>query len=294
MSSGKRLEDKVAVVTGAGTGIGEAVVHKFAREGARVLVNGLPGDPVEDVAEAIRSAGGEAAAYVGDVSEEEHARACVQAAVGTWGRIDVLVNNAAVLTAIAELDRFPTDDFDRIVRMNVRSAFLMSKHALPQLQRTRGNIVFNGSEGGFNGVPNMAPYGGTKAFLHALAKGIAAEQARHGVRANCVCPGPIDTAWNRKETAPITADAEQALIAATPLGRRGTPEEVANVFAFLASDEASYVTGALYLVDGGITIGKGDTGGKVPEPLRQQPVGNLSLGHSLDGLRNKTIHAVPQ
>ena len=130
-------------------------------------------------------------------------------------------------------------------------------------------------------------------FAQALfMRGVAVEQAQNGVRANCVCPGPIDTAWTHKETGPMDKEMETSLIQATPLARRGTPEEVANVYAFLASDEASYVTGALYVVDGGTTIAKGPVGDLVPESLRKKPKGELELAHSHHGLRNKETHRI--
>jgi NAD(P)-dependent dehydrogenase (short-subunit alcohol dehydrogenase family) len=133
----------------------------------------------------------------------------------------------------------------------------MTRLALPHLQKTRGNIISAGSESGMIGLAQNTPYGGTKGWIHAFTRGVAVEQAQNGVRANCVCPGPIDTAWTHKETGPMDEQMEKSLIQATPLARRGTPEEVANVYVFLASDEASYVTGALYTVDGGTTIAKG-------------------------------------
>ena len=138
-----------------------------------------------------------------------------------------------------------------------------------------------------------APYGGTKGFLHAFMKGIAVEQAKHGVRANCVAPGPIDTAWTHKETGPMDKKDEKSLLAATPLGRRGTPEEVANVYLFLASDEASYVTGALFPVDGGITSAKGPVGKEVESEVAEQPKGELELEHSMDGATDMTRGSYP-
>jgi len=288
----RRLEGKVAIVTGSGTGIGEAIAHKFAKEGAKVVVNGLPSDPITQVAEAIQQYGGEAIAFAGDIAEASQAQACIEAAISHYGQLDILVNNAGVFLVTGETQDYPIEDFDQTLRMNIRSAFLMTKYALPHLQKTHGNIISAGSEAGFNGLANNTPYGGTKGWIHSFMKGVAVEQAQYGVRANCVCPGPIDTAWTHPETGPMDAEMEEMLLKATPLARRGTPEEVANVYAFLASDEASYVTGALWLVDGGITVAKGAIGSKTPESLRAEPRGELRLDHSLEGLEGKKAHAV--
>jgi NAD(P)-dependent dehydrogenase (short-subunit alcohol dehydrogenase family) len=279
-----RLRGKVAIVTGAGTGIGEAIAHKFASEGAAVVVNGLPGDPVRDVAASIQERGGTAIHFEADVAEEEGARTCVQFAVEKFGKLNVLINNAGYFDGMKETQDFPLEIYDRLMWANVRSVFLMTKYALPHLQETRGNIVSAGSEAGFNGIASFTPYGATKAAIHAFMKGVAMEQARYGVRANCVCPGPIDTAWTHKSTGPMDSKTEKLVVSATPLGRRGTPEEIANVYAFLASDEASYVTGALWLVDGGITPAHGNIGDYAK--YTEQPNGMLSLEHSLDGLKN--------
>ncbi len=291
-SSNGRLEGKVAIVTGAGTGIGEAIAHKFAKEGARVIVNGLPSDPIEDVARAIREKGGEAIAHGADVSEESGARAVVDLAIKKFKRLDVLVNNAGVFLDNAMTQDYPIEDFDQTIRMNIRSAFMMTRFALPHLQKTRGNIVSAGSESGFIGLAQNTPYGGTKGWIHAFMRGVAVEQAQNGVRANCVCPGPIDTAWTHKETGPMDRKMEISLVQAVPLARRGTAEEVANVYAFLASDEASYVTGALFVVDGGTTVAKGPVGDLVPKRLRSEPRGDLELKHARDGLRNKETHRI--
>src|SRR6266516_935658 len=132
-----RLEGKVAIVTGAGTGIGEAIAHKFAGEGARVVVCGLPDDPGEDVADTIRQHGGDG----GDVSKEENARECIALALKKFKKLDVLVNNAGVFLDNAMTEDYPIEDFDETIRMNIRSAFLMTRFALPFLQKTRGNII---------------------------------------------------------------------------------------------------------------------------------------------------------
>jgi NAD(P)-dependent dehydrogenase (short-subunit alcohol dehydrogenase family) len=286
------LEDKVAIVTGAGTGIGEATAHKFAKEGAKVVVNGLPTDPIEAVVSAIRSYGGEAVAFAGDIAEEAYAKACVEQTISTYGKLDVLVNNAGVFLVTAMTEDYPVEDFDRTLRMNLRSAFLMTKYALPYLHKTNGNIVNAGSEAGFNGLAQNTPYGGTKGWMHSFTMGVAVEQAKYGVRVNCVCPGAIDTAWTHKETGPMDKEMETMLIQAAPMARRGTPEEIANVYAFLASDEASYVTGALWLADGGVTPAKGAVGKQTPFWKRSQPEGELRLEHGKEGLENKDVRQV--
>jgi NAD(P)-dependent dehydrogenase (short-subunit alcohol dehydrogenase family) len=284
-----QLQDKVVIVTGGGTGIGEAICRKFAREGAMVVVNGLPDDPISDVVTAILDDGGVAIPVAGDVSDETQAKACIDAAIDEYGRLDVLINNAGVLLVGSETDQMPLDKFDEHIRCNIRTAFLMTKYALPHLRKTRGNIICAGSAAGVNGEPGATTYGGTKGFLHAFMAGVAVEQARYGVRANCVCPGPIDTAWTHKETGVVDATIEKALITSVPLGRRGTPEEAANVYAFLASDAASFVTGALWAVDGGLTQSKGSAGALAGREASTPPRSTLTLRHSHDGTRNKEI-----
>ncbi|WP_022822233.1 SDR family NAD(P)-dependent oxidoreductase [Hymenobacter norwichensis] len=279
----RRLEGKVAIVTGGGAGIGEAICKKFANEGAAVVVVGLESDPVRKVVDEIQQRGGKAIGYLGDISHEKNAEECVQLAVDDFGKLDILINNAGVFPATSVLEKYPVDAFEYMIKNNIYSTFMMTRAALPELQKTRGNIVTAGSEAGWMGIAENTPYGGTKAFNHAFMKGVSTEQAKHGVRANCVCPGPVDTAWTHKETGPMNAKMEKQNVDGPPLGRRGTPEEVANVYLFLASDEASYVTGALFFVDGGITNSKGTPGAEVPSHLRREPEGELSLKHSKEG-----------
>ena len=278
-----RLRGKVAIVTGGATGIGEAISKKFASEGAIVVVNGFPEDPVTDVVKEIIKRGGKAVSYVADISEPENAKECVQLVQKKFGRLDILINNAGVFPAFDEIDKYPNDATYYMIKNNILSTYMMTKYAIPALQKTRGCIVAAGSESGEKGLPMNAPYGGTKGFIHAFIKGIAVEQAKYGVRANCVCPGPIDTAWTYSNKSEMPKKFVEMMLAGTPMNRRGTPEEVANVYLFLASDEASYVTGALYAVDGGITVGKGPIGLEVPKRIKQQPESELSLEHSMEG-----------
>ncbi len=284
-----QLHDKVAIVTGGGTGIGEAICRKFAREGAKVVVNGLPGDPIGDVVSAILEDGGTAIPFAGDVSVDAQARACVAAAIEAYGQLDVLINNAGVLLVGAEIDKIPLEQFDEHIRCNVRTAFLMTKYAVPHLRETKGNIICAGSAAGINGEPAATVYGGTKGFLNAFTAGVAVEQAKYGIRVNCICPGPIDTAWTHKETGAVNEMIEKSLVTSVPFGRRGTPEEVANVYAFLASDAASFVNGAIWTVDGGLTQSKGAVGALAGREVSTPPPGTIDLQHSHDGLRNKEV-----
>lgn len=288
-TTGDRLKNKVAIVTGGGTGIGEAIAHKFSQQGAKVVVCGLKSDPVIDVVNAINASGGNAIPFQGDITKENSAKACIQAAIDEFGKLDVLINNAGVYLFTGETQDYPENFFDETVVNNIRSTFLMTKYALPHLQKTKGNVIATGSEAGIIGHPENTPYGGTKAFIHAFIEGLAVEQAKYSVRANCVCPGPIDTAWTHRESGPMNFKLEKTMISATPMGRRGTVEEVANVFAFLASDEASFVTGALWTVDGGITKAKGAIGLEaIGKDVRKEPEGELKkLHHSKEGLDNK-------
>lgn len=278
-----RLKSKVAIVTGGATGIGEAICKKFASEGASVVIAGFTEDPVEKVVKEIQDNGGTAIAFTGDISTEANARNCVELAVKQYGKLDILINNAGVFPEVNLLQDFSEKAFEYMIKNNVKSAFVMSKAALPELHKTKGNIVSAGSEAGVLGIAQNTPYGGTKGFIHAFMKGLAVEQAQFGVRCNIVGPGPIDTAWTHESTGPMDSKMVKMMKEATPMGRRGTPEEVANVYLFLASDEASYVTGALYMVDGGITVAKGGVGSEADSDMKEQPNGDLTLEHSKEG-----------
>lgn len=278
-----RLKGKVAIVTGGATGIGEAISKKFAKEGASVIVAGLPDDPVEDVAKEITKDGGKAVPFTGDVSVWEMAKACVALAIKQYGKLDILINNAGVFVETNYLTDYSEESFDYMMKNNVKTTFMMSKASLPALQKSKGNIVTAGSEAGVLGIPQNTPYGGTKAFNIAFTKGLAAEQAAYGIRCNIVGPGPIDTAWTHRETGPMDKKMEKTNKQANLTGRTGTAEEVANVYLFLASDEASFVTGALYMVDGGITIAKGPVGDEASSSFKDEPDGELKLKHTMEG-----------
>ncbi|MDT0685103.1 SDR family NAD(P)-dependent oxidoreductase [Autumnicola psychrophila] len=277
-----RLEQKTAIVTGGATGIGEAIAKRFCVEGAKVLIIGLPDNPVDAVVKEIEEKGGEALAFHKDISSEENVKEALKIVIDKWQKLDILINNAGVFPESNTADEFSVEAFDNLIKNNVRTTFMFTKYALPELQKTKGCIVSAGSESAILGIPEVAVYGGTKAFNHAFTKGIAGEQAKNGVRANIVAPGAIDTAWTHKETGPMNEEMEKTIVNATPMGRRGTVEEVANIYLFLVSDEASYVTGSVYSVDGGITIGKGAVGQQVPDEMKDKDV-KTDVKHSKEG-----------
>jgi NAD(P)-dependent dehydrogenase (short-subunit alcohol dehydrogenase family) len=272
------LEGKVAIVTGGGTGIGEAICRKFANEGARVIVAGLHEDPVDDVTREIQNNGGHAISYKGDMSVEEQAKDCVDNTLKIYGKVDILINNAGVFPTLSTIQSYPNGTFEYLLKNNIQTTYMMTKHCIPELQKTRGCIVAAGSEAGVSGSPENAPFAGTKGYIHAFIKSVAAEHAKYGVRANCVCPGPIDTSSMHRHLSPMDFRLENLFKMSSALGRLGTPDEVANVYLFLASDLASYVTGALYSVDGGTGLSK-STVNLMSDKYMKQPEGQLEFNN---------------
>ena len=278
-----RFSGKVVIVTGGASGIGEAIAHKVSQEGANVLVADVAGSAADEVAAAITGSGGSATSFFGDLSEERDAQACVAQCLSQFGRLDILMSNAGVFPAMGEVDTWDIATYDYLVRMNTRPAFLMTKFTLPHLHKSRGNIVYTGSISGTQGSADLAPYGASKGFVIAFMKGVAQEQAKYGVRANAIAPGAIATSWTKAGLGPLDAEAEKMISDVAPMGRLGTPEEMANVCAFLASEEASYVTGSVFVADGGVTPAQGLPGQTVPKELKQLPRPTLPLRHTLDG-----------
>src|SRR5690606_5030626 len=254
----------------------------------RVVVVGMPDDPVDRVVEEIRTAGSRAIPYKKDIAIAENAEECIKLVVEEFGALDILINNAGVFPEVNEIDEYSEEAIDLLLKNNIKSAVLMTKYAVPELKKTKGTIICAGSEAGKIGIAQVTPYGGTKGFLHAFAKGVAAEQAKYGIRVNCVCPGAVDTAWTHKETSGMDRKMEKMIISATPMGRRATPEEIANAYLFLASEEASFITGELLFVDGGITISKGPIGKEVKDrDVKTPPEGDLELEHTMEGNTKK-------
>jgi NAD(P)-dependent dehydrogenase (short-subunit alcohol dehydrogenase family) len=254
------LDGKVAIVTGAGNGIGRAIAHRVATLGASVVVcDVLPSDGDRTVDEITRS-GGTATFVSADVSDAQQAERLVASAVAAYGRLDILFNNAGIGGASARLHELDVDDFDAVIKVNLRGTFLCSKYALPHfIDQRDGRIVNTASTYGLIAAPKAAAYCASKAAIINLTRQMAVDYGPDGVRVNAICPGYIDTHLGRRGTrldadefAAATAIRERAA-ARQPLGRQAQPDEVAAVATFLATDAASFMTGSIVPVDGGCT-----------------------------------------
>jgi NAD(P)-dependent dehydrogenase (short-subunit alcohol dehydrogenase family) len=255
---------KVALITGAGNGIGRAAALGFARLGAKVVVVDHDQAAGEATTGILRQQGGEAYFVAADVTRSADVQNYVKLALDQYGAIDCFHNNAGIEGGIAPTHRYDEDMFDRVIAVNVKGVFLGLRHVLPvMLKQGRGSIVNTASVAGLVASPGMPAYVASKHAVIGLTKTAAGEVARSGVRVNCVCPGPIDTRMiHSLETMLDPEDPNgvgRRYQSNIPLGRYGTAEEVANVVIFLASDMASNITGAHYVVDGGRTA----TGGAV-------------------------------
>jgi NAD(P)-dependent dehydrogenase (short-subunit alcohol dehydrogenase family) len=255
---------KVAVVTGAANGIGRAVSTGFAARGAKVVLVDRDAAGARAAAQAIEQAGGAAMSVAADVTRSADVAAYVKAALEAYGRIDCFHNNAGIEGAVTPIAEYDEALFDQLMGVNVKGVFLGLKHVLPVMIRQRsGAIVNTASIAGLVGSPNMAPYVASKHAVVGFTKAVAGEVAGYGIRVNAVCPGPVDTRMIHAVEQMINpadpASVGRKYTAAIPLGRYATPDEIANTVLFLASDLASSITGAQYVVDGGRTA----TGGAV-------------------------------
>lgn len=275
-----RVEGKVALITGGGSGIGEATALRMHEEGAKIVVVDINRDSALKVAEIINAkASGSATAFVADVADEEATKAMIDHAVDTFGRLDILHNNATALEVGAVKD-LSLEGWNKTLAVNVTAPFLATKYALPiMIEQGGGAIVNTASISGTGGDYGMSAYNAGKAAIINFTRSAAIENARFGVRMNCVCPGAIDTPAIKGLTGAGSASIGYVSVAgggdipaleaehsrqvrakmanAHPIGRLGEPVEIANTVLFLASDEASFITGAAYIVDGGLTAHTG-------------------------------------
>jgi len=246
-----QLQDRVAVVTGASRGIGRAIAMELARRGAKVVVNyKTSGAAAEEVVSAIKDAGGQAIAVKADVSKLDEAQALIKTAADTFGRLDILVNNAGA-TRDMLLAMMKEEDWDLVLATNLKSAFNCCKAALrPMMRQKYGRIVNITSVAGIAGNPGQTNYAASKAGLIGFTKSLAKEIGPRNITVNAVAPGFVDT----ELTKDLPADLKEASLKVTPLGRWGTAEEMAYAVAFLASDEAAFITGQTLSVDGGLVM----------------------------------------
>ncbi|MCL4183433.1 MAG: 3-oxoacyl-ACP reductase FabG [Burkholderiaceae bacterium] len=245
-----RLKDKVAIVTGAAGGIGMATARKFAREGARVVIADLDAARVEAARAELADTGAQAIGVRLDVTDAASVAAMVAAVRSRWGRIDCLVNNAGI-TLDARLVKMTAEQFDRVVNVNLKGVFLCGQAvAGPMIEQGSGVILNASSVVGLYGNFGQTNYAATKAGLIGITKTWARELGPRGVRVAVVCPGFVATSI--LDTIPPAV--MQKMVEKVPLGRLAQPEEIANVYAFLASDEASYINGAVIEVSGGIAL----------------------------------------
>lgn len=251
-------DGRVVIVTGGSAGIGRGAVEAFAEQGAAVVVHGFTEANVTEVVEAVIAAGGRAVGVFGDVADEATHRRAVDVALNEFGRIDHLVTSAGIQTYGDAANTTPAD-FDRVFAVNVRGSFLAVHAAIDEIRKNHGTITLISSVQGVATQNNVVGYTATKGALNAMARALAVDEAVYGVRVNALLPGSVDTPMLRTsatEWSDGTPDGAQKVIdgwgTMHPLGRVGRPREIGNVCSFLASDQATFVTGAEIRVDGGL------------------------------------------
>jgi 3-oxoacyl-[acyl-carrier protein] reductase len=245
-----RLKDKVAIITGSARGIGQATALKFATEGARVVVCDLDRKAVDEVVAEIVAAGGQAVGFTVNVTDKASIAAMVKGVTDKYGRIDVLVNNAGIVDD-AMFRKMSDEQFDRVIDVNLKGTYNCARAVVDIMIAQNAGVILNASSVvGIYGNFGQTNYAASKFGVIGMAKTWARELGRKGIRANAVCPGFVETTILKS----IPEKVMQAIIDRVPLGRLAKPEEIANTYAFLASDEASYINGAVIEVSGGATV----------------------------------------
>jgi NAD(P)-dependent dehydrogenase (short-subunit alcohol dehydrogenase family) len=251
-----RLKNKVAIVTGGGAGIGAAIALKYAEEGAWVVVAEIDRQRGESTALAIKEQGGEGIFVPTDVSSEGQVEEMVKAGINRFGRIDILVNNAAILITHGEgrAHELTNEVWDRTINTNLRGYWLCAKYTIPHmLAQGKGLVIFIASRTGIRGFAGLAAYSASKGGVFALMRSMAADYARDGIRVNAIVPGTMDTPMNAEEFS--DPEARKKYTPRIPAGRLGLAPDIAGMATFLATDEASFCIGGVYMVDGGADLG---------------------------------------
>ena len=252
-----RLSEKVAIVTGAGSGIGRATALLFVREGARVVAASNQPEDHPALEEEARKLPGELLAIEADVTRDEDARRLTETAIERFGRLDILVNNAGIV-GYAKVHEETEEQWNRMMDVNLRGVFLCSKHAVPQMiRRQRGSIVNVSSINGLRGNHALAAYCASKGGVRSLTHAMAMDYGPEGIRVNCVCPGTIEQTRQVDQSRAAADDVDafnRYLLDKHPLGKFGKPDDVAHAILFLAGDEAAFITGASLPVDGGRSV----------------------------------------
>ncbi len=251
-----RLEGKVAIVTGAAAGIGRASALLFAREAAKVAALDVDDGGLQRLVQEVSASGGEALAVRADVSKADEVQRVVLAVLDRFGRVDILFNNVGIVPH-GKIHTTTEAEWDRTMTVNVKSMYLLCREVVPVFLRQGGGVILNTSSAtALRSVPDRAAYSTSKGAVLALTRSMAVDYVRDHIRVNCLCPGTLDTPSFRQRMAAFP-DPEEALrqfVARQPMGRLGTAEEVAQAALYLVSDEAQFVTGAAFSIDGGMAI----------------------------------------
>jgi len=249
----RHLEGKIALISGAASGIGRGIAVRFAEEGACVALFDIDEAEGHETAETVRSDGHETLFLPGDVTSDADCRRAVEAVIDRWGGLDILVNNAGVIRRETILET-SAKDWDRGMAVNVKSVFLLSRRAIPPMLQRGGGAIINISSGwGLVGGRRAALYCASKGAVVQLTRAMALDHGPEGIRVNCICPGDTDTSMLKREAGQLGVDVDSFLEEAAdrPIGRIGTPRDIGDAAVFLVSDRASFITGAVLVVDGG-------------------------------------------
>lgn len=247
-----RFAGKVAIITGSARGLGAATALRLASEGADIVVNDLSADAAEKTAGEIRALGRKAVISAHDVSDVQQARAMAEEAKKALGKIDILVNNAGI-TRDAMFHKMTEEQWDQVIRVNLKGVFAATQACIPSMVERKYGKIVNLASIAWLGNLGQTNYSATKAGVVGMTRTLAIELSRHTINVNAIAPGFIDT----QMTQAIPADVKEKFLQRIPMKRMGKPEEIASLIAFLASDEASYITGQILQIDGGLTVGLG-------------------------------------